>query len=752
MLNKTHNKLDSFYSKILLYITITIVSTIFLTSSVLYMSFENIGLSLIHSSVKDSLGQISYSTTYMANAVKTLALQVYFDQDISKLLLFDSCDVHTEYEALNKLSNYVSKTQFIHSIYLYNGNSQSVYSSTLSGQYTKASFPDREAIKLLDNSARYKKLSPIPRMLYDDIAQIGKGYYANVYTFIFYENISTNSKIERAVILNVTEGWMREIMDSLETTPDSKTFIIDNKGVIVNSIEKGRMLEDISGSSYIKKILEPENSSGYLVDDVDNVKSLITYVSSPNIGWKFIRITPYDHVIKKINKLKYNTLLICIIILIFGTLVSVFISRILYKPYSVMIERLKSLQSEKYSSSNVLRQEFLRNVLLNNTDYRTLNFNKRLADLKLNINFNNPFIVMLAKIDEHINFCNKYNVSDRNLFKFGVMNIASELFGSKHDNECVDMLDDHIVVIANISSELNSDTYKDINTIIKDVQHEVKKHLDISLSFAVSSAGSCIDKVNLLYSESLDTCNYFLFKESQCTIWSKDISKLEPAVYVYPSQKESLIVDALMLRKLPEATEIYMSIVNGTTNYSYSVFHTTILRLSLAISMMIDSLKQNSNILIPYSFNSFSINLSKMETVDDINNCFFELFELIIEKLDERQNMKYDVLVSNILDIINNNYMDQNLSIDSIADKVNMSATYMGRLFKKLTSKSISEIITEIRMEKAKELLKTTSMSVSEIVEKVGFSSSAYFYPLFKKMNGVTPNDYRQNISNTSST
>ena len=65
---------------------------------------------------------------------------------------------------------------------------------------------------------------------------------------------------------------------------------------------------------------------------------------------------------------------------------------------------------------------------------------------------------------------------------------------------------------------------------------------------------------------------------------------------------------------------------------------------------------------------------------------------------------------------------------------------------KKITSKSVSDYINEVRIEKAKKLLETSNASISEIVEQTGFSSSNYFYIYFKKTNGVTPNEYKQRI------
>ena len=67
---------------------------------------------------------------------------------------------------------------------------------------------------------------------------------------------------------------------------------------------------------------------------------------------------------------------------------------------------------------------------------------------------------------------------------------------------------------------------------------------------------------------------------------------------------------------------------------------------------------------------------------------------------------------------------------------------YFSTLFKKETGESFSRYLTQIRMEKAKELLEQTALKNYEIAEKVGFSDPHYFGISFKKMTGKTPTEY----------
>jgi len=85
-----------------------------------------------------------------------------------------------------------------------------------------------------------------------------------------------------------------------------------------------------------------------------------------------------------------------------------------------------------------------------------------------------------------------------------------------------------------------------------------------------------------------------------------------------------------------------------------------------------------------------------------------------------------------------------NLSLDFLAQHMNLSREYLCRYFKKHMGKTISEYLLEVRMEKAKQMLRTTSYSISDICEYCGYSSISNFQKAFKKVTGVSPSSYRK--------
>lgn len=100
-------------------------------------------------------------------------------------------------------------------------------------------------------------------------------------------------------------------------------------------------------------------------------------------------------------------------------------------------------------------------------------------------------------------------------------------------------------------------------------------------------------------------------------------------------------------------------------------------------------------------------------------------------------------LIRNVTDFIKDNIDDESLSPSSIADFVGVSKATLYRKFKEIMDKTPSEFVRGIRLEHAAKLLRTTKLTVSEIMFKCGFSNKSYFYREFLKQYGVSPKDYR---------
>ncbi len=99
-------------------------------------------------------------------------------------------------------------------------------------------------------------------------------------------------------------------------------------------------------------------------------------------------------------------------------------------------------------------------------------------------------------------------------------------------------------------------------------------------------------------------------------------------------------------------------------------------------------------------------------------------------------------IIQRVREIINTQYMDQ-LSLQNLAEQVNLTPTYLCVLFKQLVGKTINEYLTETRIEHAKQLLADPRIRLYDVCYRAGYLSPSYFSKLFKKHTGVVPSEYR---------
>lgn len=109
-------------------------------------------------------------------------------------------------------------------------------------------------------------------------------------------------------------------------------------------------------------------------------------------------------------------------------------------------------------------------------------------------------------------------------------------------------------------------------------------------------------------------------------------------------------------------------------------------------------------------------------------------------------NLRADV-IRQITAFIRQHYMEKTLSLNVIANAVHLTPSYVSAVFKKNFKINITDYLTRIRLEKAKELLEKTDFKTYEVSERVGYSNSQYFSVLFKRIIGVSPTEYRQKAS-----
>ncbi|MGT2933124.1 response regulator transcription factor [Streptococcus catagoni] len=120
---------------------------------------------------------------------------------------------------------------------------------------------------------------------------------------------------------------------------------------------------------------------------------------------------------------------------------------------------------------------------------------------------------------------------------------------------------------------------------------------------------------------------------------------------------------------------------------------------------------------------------------------------LEVTKEDKAKQKRYSALVSEAIAFITNSYAED-LSLKYIADQLHVNGVYLGQCFKNETKQSFAQYLNQIRIQKAQTLLLYTNDSINEIAYQTGYNTNHYFIKIFKKLNGLSPKEFRDQYKN----
>jgi two-component system response regulator YesN len=109
------------------------------------------------------------------------------------------------------------------------------------------------------------------------------------------------------------------------------------------------------------------------------------------------------------------------------------------------------------------------------------------------------------------------------------------------------------------------------------------------------------------------------------------------------------------------------------------------------------------------------------------------------QNAEAEQRSYVDIAIDIIMD-----YYAEDISLQSVANQINVNPSYLSRVFKQEAGDNFIRFLTRVRIDKAKFYLDSKNMKVYEVAEKVGYPNYTYFSKIFKKVVGVTPEEYRK--------
>lgn len=146
--------------------------------------------------------------------------------------------------------------------------------------------------------------------------------------------------------------------------------------------------------------------------------------------------------------------------------------------------------------------------------------------------------------------------------------------------------------------------------------------------------------------------------------------------------------------------------------------------------------EDNASVMFSYA--------DKIKSIDEYSIWIGVLLEHFKDTSEDKESNGQRHFISRVESYITEN-ISNDISLNSVAEAMNISPNYLSKIFKEETGESFSGFVQDKKLERAAELLLTTKYSVSEISKMAGYANEAYFSKLFKSRYSTTPGQYRKN-------
>lgn len=163
--------------------------------------------------------------------------------------------------------------------------------------------------------------------------------------------------------------------------------------------------------------------------------------------------------------------------------------------------------------------------------------------------------------------------------------------------------------------------------------------------------------------------------------------------------------------------------------------------LALSAARLVSDLGGDIDRIIP-ELNSMEASLSGIRTVAQLRAQAFKIISSALAFRDS-QSGQHNQLLLQAKEYMEQHFANPDLSLNEVASRVNLSANHFSVIFSQETCQTFKEYLTEIRIRRARELLRTTSLRSAEIAYQVGYNDPHYFSSVFKKNTGLSPIEFR---------
>ena len=242
------------------------------------------------------------------------------------------------------------------------------------------------------------------------------------------------------------------------------------------------------------------------------------------------------------------------------------------------------------------------------------------------------------------------------------------------------------------------------------------------------------------YKAATDAVGYKKIVGAEDVVYIHDMEPVSTGVLRLDEREEGELISAIKFggeEKIAEAVGVLASKIDEVKVHS-NQYQAYMMRI---LTSVMDLMQQYEISLL--ELDNYIETVSKMKDGESFKKWLVGICNSISLGMQQKRESTSKQIVKEAKDYILNNYTNPELSLEVICRHLHLSPAYFSSLFKKETGQTYINYLTDIRLNKAVELLNTTDEKTYMIAEKVGYMEQNYFSYVFKKKFGVSPTKYR---------
>ena len=763
---KTKRKLselkDSTYQNIFFMIFIPIVVILLIFSLILILSYTRERKSLLKESYSYRLDLIYRNNERSIDSIIQTVHMLDKSPEFVKTAVGSAFPSENDIESMQKsLGQVAASNSIIHSIAFVDRQNKVVitdsqYCSLSSFFYEKFSYENYD-----ENFWKYYQapLSTV-RALSPTFVNINSGEAAQTSGIIpiVFTGIG-NTKISNLIILNIdiTKILYNELH---QLTKNSKFFIINRQ--TLQRFDENSTKNQVIDAQFYKNISEHQYSVFDRKNNNGKKEFIVSYYPKNSIlGYCYAVSVPYSD----INQSGYLYLFLVMASLIFFISFSLIVSHLgakkIYMPITEIAGMFKSgaknnakntfdfIESsilETLNANSLLTQEvavtlpaykerILIDILNSNEYYRIDNVESLEATLDFKYNYFCSVIIQLIPTDE---FNKEYSSIEYNRIKSGIFKIVEIYFSQKYITNVIPNDTNVLYVLLNLKT---IEPKENILSIIESLEALLKEDTNlIRLNVGIGSVSEGLMGLRESHKEAMRSISPA--SNLRYVVLNLNNSKKGAGhSYYFTITDEENLHNFLLAGKKDQALAYVNQIYDNNIHISdFSLIHlnmqiiNTIFKVMGLKSIPYDDEKKGDIAII-----SDIVAMPQYQIRDTIN----ELVEKISTYILTTNDTQFS---TTIVEFMQANYHDEHLCLDSIAAVTGIPAKQVSRMFKEQFGVNFVDYLAQIRINKAKEYLKTTNKTIAEILTLTGFNNRNTFLRTFKKITGLSPSEYKKHL------